>query len=274
MFSSMEVLTSQGELLTLQLTDDSAGISIQDVEGLGRMKATLVSSSFAGQNGADYQGATLPPRNITMLLGIDPDPTVSTVRDLRLLIENIFDPKSQITMTFFDDEVTYGYQIIGEVEDCDPARFTQTPAMSISVMCYDPTFYDPTPVVISSLTTADTVATDMQYVGTADTGMTLTVNVNRTMSGFSLYYIDPSSRTWTLDFSYSLLAGDVVTICSIPGGKFANVFRAGTTSPALYAIPSQSIWPIFSRGSNSLRISADGAAVPASVTYTTRYGSF
>lgn len=274
MFTSMEVLTSQGNLLTLQLVDDSSGITVQGIDGLDPGKSTLVSSNYAGQDGAIYQGATFPPRNITMLLGLEPDPAVNTVRSLRDTVYSFFRPKTSITLTFNDDEVSHAFVIAGVVESTEFEAFSQLPVIGISVMCYDPDFQDPTPVVVSGMTTADVAATAVVYAGTSDTGMVITVSPNRTMSGFSLYYIDPTNTTYTLDFLLALSSGDVVTISTVPGNKYATLLRSGSVSSVTYAVSPLSTWPKFTPGNNSLRFSATGAAVPASVTYTKRFEAF
>lgn len=270
----MEVLNSQGNLLTLHLADDLSGIFIQDVGGLDPVTPSLISSSIANRKGADYEGSTTPPRNITMVLNLVPYPDTNTVRGLRNQINSFFDPASSITMTFYDDEMDDGLQISGIVESCLSPRMVQKPVVNISVMCYDPDFVDMTPVIITGMTTADISPTAITYEGTASTGIVLTLNVNRTMSEFSLYYVDPAMVTWTLDFGYNLLAGDVVTISTVENDEYATLLRAGTVSSVVSAISLQSTWPQISPGSNSLRISADGDPVPATVEFTTRYGSF
>lgn len=270
----MEVLNSQGNLLTLQLADASGGISVQEVDGLDPVKATLISTDFANVKGADYEGATIPPRNITMKLGLESVPGTATIRNLRELIFGTFQNAASVTMTFFDDEVDNAFQIKGIVEDCTCPRFVQKTVANISVMCYDPDFIDPVPVTITGMTTADLTARSIDYAGTSSTGIVVTVNVNRTMTGFSLYYVDPTSTTYTMDFETSLLAGDVVTISTVPGDKYATLLRSGTTSSVLFGVSPQSTWPQISPGSNSLQISATGAAVPATIEYITRYGAF
>lgn len=274
LFTQMGILTSQGNLLTLQLADDLSGYTLQPVGGLDPVKATLASSSSASRRGATYQGASLPPRNITMTVGLDPYPETNTVRGLRQNLYNFFAPESQITMTFYDDEADNVYQIVGIVESCESDRFSQNNDVAISVMCYDPDFTDPDIVTITGMTTADVSATDVGYVGTAPTGLVFTVAVNRSLSEFSIYYVDPNSITWTLDFATTMLDGDVITISTVTGNKYATLLRAGTPSSIVFAISPQSTWPQLSPGSNSLRVSADGDPIPVNVSYTTRFGAF
>lgn len=278
MFSKM-VVVGDGSVgsLTVQLGDVSNGINIVDIAGLDPVKATLTSSNFAGQPGAVFQSSHRETRNIVIKLGIEPDPETQTVRSIRKSIYNIFRPETEVLLKFYDDEstdVTDGYQIVGRVETCGPTatRFTQTPEIDISVMCFDPDFQDAEAITVSGLTTADVAATSVAYNGTTETGIIFTLNINRSLSEFQIYYIDGNSATWTMDVAALFLTGDVVTINTTPGSKTANLLRAGVTTSILYAISPQSTWARLAPGANSIRFYAAGAAIPGTITYTKRFG--
>lgn len=273
----MEATNSQGSLLTLQLGDISSGINIQDITGLDPVKATLVSSSFANQDGAVYQSSRRDTRNIVITLELDPDPTVTSVLSLRRTIFRQFRTKDDVSLKFYvddtDDTIEDGYVIAGVVESCGSPMFAQDSTVTISIINFDPDFQDPIPVVVTGITTADITATDIAYPGSTPTGFVVEVDINATLSEFTMYYTDPSSITWTLDFAYALLAGDVVTISTVPGNKYANLVRAGVTSSVLYAVSPQSVWPQFAPGDNHIQVHASGgASMPVTVTYTKRYG--
>lgn len=277
MFTKAELTTSDGRLLTLQLVEDSSGITIEDIDGLGPVKATLTASQIAGQDVSELQNAQRGPRNITMTLGLAPDPAVTSVNSLRRMVYSFFRPKSLLAMKFFvddtDDTIEDGYLTMGNVESCDPGSiFTQTPTLDISVMCYDPDFTDPVPVTISTLTTADTTPMAVDYDGTSPTGMLITVDVNTTLSEFAVYCVDPNGATSTMDVAYPFVAGDQVTINTISGSKYANLLRAGVTSSILFAISTQSTYVQFSPGGNSVRVFASGTNMPVSIVYTKRFG--
>jgi hypothetical protein len=77
-----------------------------------------------------------------------------------------------------------------------------------------------------------------------------------------------------MDFSASLVAGDIVTISTVRGNKQVTLNRGGTLSSLLYAMSSQSInWvELIPGGDNVIRFYATGAAIPFDLTYTPRYG--
>lgn len=271
MLTKLDVSTSQGDLLTLQLDDDSTGFIVQDIEGLDPVKATLVSSAFAGMDGEKYQSGRREFRNIKIQLGLDPDPLVDSVRELRKRLYGYFMPKSEVTLGFYMEDGLH-VNIVGRVETFESPLFTQEPVVDISIICYDPDFYDPTPVVVSGTTTASTLQTLFANNGEVDTGIVFTLNVNRTLTDFSIYHTPPSDDLRQLDFSGSLVAGDVLTISTVPGDKGATLVRSGTSSSVLYAISPQSSWIELAPGDNLLQVYAPGAGIPYTIQYTTRYG--
>jgi hypothetical protein len=180
-------------------------------------------------------------------------------------------PKSVVELTWVDDDTT-SVTIEGRVEKMETALFSQEPAVNISVICFDPDFYDPIPVDVTGMLTSDTVAKSVTYGGTVEAGVTLTVNVNRTLAEFTVYHKPPNDDMRTLDFSYPLVAGDVLVISTVPGSKGAILTRSGTQSSVLYGISPQSNWLSLEPGVNTLLVQADGAGVPLTFEYLNKYG--
>jgi hypothetical protein len=100
MLTKVEVRASQGGFISLPLDDASSGYIVQSVEGLDPVKATLVSSSFAQQDGSKYQSSRRESRNIKLTLGLEPDWVNDTVRSLRSRLYSTFMPKNAVDMTF------------------------------------------------------------------------------------------------------------------------------------------------------------------------------
>lgn len=271
MLTKFDVRTAQGDQVTLELDDTSQGYIVQEISGLDPVKATLVSSSFAGTDGEQYQSSRRETRNIKIQLGLDPDPFTDTVRSLRKRLYGYFMPKSEVTLVFYmDDGLTVN--IVGRVESCETALFTQEPAVDISIICYDPDFYVPTPVRIPGSSTAGNVNSVVSYDGEVETGIVFKLSVNRTLTDFSIYHTLPSGELRQLDFSAPLVSGDVLTISTVTGDKGATLSHLGSSSSVLYAISPQSSWIEMAPGKNLLRVYAAGAGVPYTIDYTTRYG--
>jgi hypothetical protein len=162
--------------------------------------------------------------------------------------------------------------IVGYIETCECPLFTDKPKATISILCMDPDFLDLSDDVISGNTTSGTTETLVTYDGTVDTGIEFVLNVDRTLTEFTIYHRPPDGTLRSLDFAASLILGDVVTISTVRGNKFATLTRAGTNSSLLYAVSPQSNWIEFQNGDNHIRIYALGAAIPYTITYTNRYG--
>lgn len=264
-------MTPRGDLLSLPLDDDSSGFRVVEIEGLGPVKATLVSSSFAGLDGEQYQSSRRETRNLKFKIELDPDPTTDTVRSLRQRLYDYFMPKSEVSFTLYlEDGLEVG--ITGRVETCEPDIFTQEPTMNISIICFDPDFVQPDLVQLNGMTTADATARSFTYDGTVDTGVKFVLFVNRSVTQFTIQHTTPSGETRTLDFSAPLIAGDWLLLDTIPGEKEVYYLRSGVRVDVLYGISPQSNWISLERGVNTLKVEAVGVGIPLTFEWYNRYG--
>jgi len=274
MLTVVEAENDQGALLTMALSDVSDGIILKEVDGLGPVKATLVSSSFAGIDGEQYHSARREPRDIKLKFGMEPMYGGTSVREIRKRLYKHFMTKRNVNLRFYMEDGLV-VNISGKVESNDPPMFTREPEMEVVVRCFKPDFVDPTPVTVSSTSTSATgVLTELvEYDGTAETGIVLTVNVDRTLSEFTFYHQGPDGVLSSMDFAASLLAGDVLTISTVSGNKYATLIRGGTSIPIVYGISPYSKWTELLEGDNYIRLYTDGVSgVPYSIEYTNRYG--
>lgn len=271
MLTKFEVANRQGNLLSFQMDDISNGYSVQDIGGLGPVKATLVSSSFAGVDGEQYHSSRRETRNITIKLGLESDYITQSVDDLRSRLYGFFMPKSEIYLKFYKSDNLI-VNITARVETCEPDIFTQEPVMNISVICYEPDFVVPELVHLTGSSVSSSTNTLIEYAGSVETGIVLTLNVNRTLTDFTIYHTPPGDELRQLDFSGPLVSGDVLTISTVTGDKGATLIHSGTSSSVLYAISPQSNWIEFAPGDNFFRVYAPGAGVPYTIDYVTRYG--
>ena len=273
MLDKVEVRTDQGSLLTLSLQDAYGGITVQDIEGLDPVKATMVSSTMAQLDGEQYQTSRREKRNIIFTLGFDPDYVNTSVDSLRKRLYTFFMPKSRVMLRFFpegEDPV----DIYGLVESFDSPKFTKDPLTTISVLCFDPDFFDPTPTILSGTTVGNTLETTHVYPGTVETGILFRLMVDRSLSAFTIHHRpgDGSLRTFEFATATPLASGDVVMISTVPGSKYVNVKKGAVITPYLFSVTPQSNWISLFPGSNKLRIFAEGAGVPYEIEYTTKFG--
>lgn len=273
MLEKVEVLTEQGVLLSLPLQDISQGFSVQGIDGLDPVKATIVSSAFAQMDGEQYQSARREKRNIILTLGYEPDFATGTVQDLRKKLYTFFMPKARVLLRFFQTGEPV-VQIYGRVESFASPKFSKEPQANISILCFDPDFYNPAPVLLSGNTTSSTVETTHIYPGSVETGILFRLLVDRPITEFSIYHRPPDDSLRQLDFSIAtpLAPLDVLSISTIPGNKYATLTRGGVDTSLLYGVSPQSNWINFFPGTNKLRIYSEGVGIPYQIEYTTKYG--
>lgn len=271
MLSRVEVRTRQGSILNLSLDDPSNGFVVSEIEGLGPVKATLVSTGFAGTDGEQYHNARREKRNVKFTIELKTDYITNTVRELRQNLYDFLMPKAEVMLRFVDSDDTY-VDIWGRVESNDPSIFTKDPGVDVSIVCFNPDFVDPNPVTVSGTTTALTNELEIIYDGTVETGFLFTMTVNRTLNDFSIYHRPPDGSLRIVDFSAPLVAGDILEISSITGAKSAILTHLGTDKSILYGISPQSPWLQLEKGSNKIRVYATGAGVPYTIQFTTKHG--
>lgn len=271
MIQKIDILAAQGGSLSLVPDDESSGLVVRDVGGTDPVKATIVSSSFAQQDGTQYQSSRRDSRNLTFKLGLDPDWVTETVRSLRTRVYSVFMTKSLVNMRFrmLDGlEVT----ISGRVESCESSMFSEDPEVDISIICDSPDFIDPNPVLVNGVTTSGSTSTNFPYVGSVETGVVFKLLVDRDIDAFTIYHIASDGTPQKMDFAADLIADDVLTISTVSGSKYATLSRLGTDSSILYAVDPTSSWFELTPGSNDIRVYATGDPVPYSIQYVNRYG--
>jgi hypothetical protein len=268
----IEARTLQGTLLSLPLGDVSGGYSVQDVDGLDPVDATIISSDFAGTDGEQYQSSSVGKRNIVLTLGLESDYVTNSVRGLRRKLYNFFLPKSWVSLRFYDDD-GLTVDIPGRVETCKSKLFSQEPQAEVSILCFDPEFVNVNTSSESGSTVNSTTNNLYQYDGDIATGFVLTLNVNQTLTEFTVYNTGEDGIVHSLDIQASLLAGDVVTISTVEGNKYVRLTRSGITSSLLYGMTTESDWVQLTPGDNHFRVYITGAtSIPYTITYTELYG--
>jgi hypothetical protein len=268
--TKVDVRNDQGDLLSLELEDISDGLVLKDVEGLDPVEATIVTSSFANQNGTQYHSSRREDRQLVLKLGLEPDYVTTSVQDLRDRLYEFFMTQSSVKLTFSRDDLEL--DISGWVKSCKTPLFSRDPAMDVIIICPDGDIVDPTPVVFEGETTAESTTTTLTYPGTVETGVTFVLNVDRTLTEFTIYHTRPDGQLRTTEVALSMVAGDILTIVSVPGIKSAKLNHLGTETSVLYAVSPQSAWMELKRGDNEIRVYAEGDEIPYTITYNTRYG--
>lgn len=268
--NKLEVRTSQGSLLTLSFEDISDGLVVQKIEGLDPVKATLVSSSFAQLDGAQYHTSRREPRNIKLSLGLEADYVTNLVGDIRDRLYEFFMPKTEVSLQFY----TYleRLNILGRIESFETSLWSQESVVDISIMCFDPDFYESTSVTFEGETTSGLTETLLNYIGTVETGILFKMFPQRTFSAFTIYHTPPDGTLRVLEFAETLSPNDVLTISTSVGSKYVTRLRGGVETSRVYALSPQSNWIELLPGENNIRVYAEGQPIPFSIEYTPKYG--
>lgn len=272
MLSVIEVRNPQGSLLSLLMEDTNNGYSVQDFGGIGPVKATIVSSGFAQLDGVQVHSTKREARNLTLRLGLEPVYGLYSVGQLRQNLYDFFMTEMPVALRCIMED-GLELDVYGVVESCEPAIFDKTPVVDVSIYCASSDFFNRVPVILSGSSTAGATETLINYLGTVETGVKFTLNVDRTLAEFAIYLKLPSTELQILEFEAPLVSGDMLKINTIKREKSVTLTRLGVTSPILYGVSPQSSWVELFKGSNYIRVYATGAAIPYTLEYTTKYGA-
>lgn len=271
MLERVEIRTDQGLLLTLPLADVSGGYQVEEITNLGPVTASQVSSSFAKLKGARYQGSKQETRNPVFTLRLKPTAAGVSVETLRNKLYQFFMTGRNVHMRFIK---TGGFvaDISGVVEDCDCPLFVKEPKATISIICYDPDFVEPTATVVNGVTTSGTDEVLIDYDGTIETGAQFTLALDRTVTSFSIFNTPPNQSPEELEFAGTLAAGDLLAIQTHPGMKSAFLTRGGSISSYLYGVSPYSDWLQLLPGENLIRWQVAGDPLIFNIEYFKRFG--
>jgi hypothetical protein len=276
MLTLVEARSPLGSLLSMPMGDTSSGIYIGDIEGLGPVKATLVSSSFAGEDGEQYHSMRREARDVKLTLGLEPDYVTTTVRALRARLYQYFMTGMPINLRFYDQDgptlLTVG--IDGRVETCEPVIFGEEPGVEVGIRCFKPDFLELVETSVAGNTVSTNTDMTINYTGTVETGIIFTMTANRAVSDFTIYHTPADGTVRTLYFATPLANGDKVVISTVAGSKYARLTLSGQSSSSsiLRGVSPQSNWIELQPGPNLFRVQTAGAAVPWNVKYTNRHG--
>jgi hypothetical protein len=270
--SEVEVLSVRGSILTMPLGAITDGIVIAEIEGLDPVKATIVTTSSANQDGTQYHTSIRDDRNIKLKLEMLPDEVTQTVSSIRSKLYEFFMPKAPVKFTFRTEEGV-DVDIVGRVESFENAHFTQEPTVDISIICFDPDFVDPDVITVPGSTVSTATTFEIDYDGTVETSVIFTLTLDRDLSEFTIYSTMPDGSVRNLDFALAMLDGDTLVINTQPGNKSVTQYRGPSIfAYPLYAVSPQSSWIEIQPGINVFRVYAAGAAIPFTLDYQNRYG--
>ena len=138
MIHSITVTNYRGDSLKMELTrPQDSGFIIEKVTGLGPGKANINTSEVSTNDGAIYNSARVPSRNIVISVKYL---FKETIEEARQTSYKYFPLKRKVTLLIETDNRMA--EIEGYVESNDPDIFSQEEGSDISIICPNPFFYD------------------------------------------------------------------------------------------------------------------------------------
>lgn len=270
MLYKVDIRNTQGATLTLPFEDYSTGYLIKGIDGLDPVDAEIVSSGFATSDGEQHQASRRGKRNITMKLGLKMG-AAGSVSSLRAQLMGFLMPKSKVRLTFYRyDGPDVDIEAVVETFKCP--QFVKEPEATLSLICHLPDFIIPHLRGSSNYTTSSTDEHLIEYDGSVETGFEFMMVIDRSISQFTIFHRSNEETLNQLLFAEPLIAGDTLTISTVTGNKRATLTRAGSASSILYGVSPTSSWLNLFPGPNYIRVYAEGAAIPYTISYTSKVG--
>lgn len=285
MIKSITVINPNDEELVLELAKpDKSGLVVREVTGLGPGQATVNMSEIATLDGAIFNSARKPSRNIVIKLTYE---WLDTIEESRLRVYKFFPLKKKVKLIIETDKRRGSIE--GYVENNDPTIFSNQEGSDVSIMCPFPffksegdnaitstTFYGIEPLFEfpfenDSLTepllemgeiTQRTEATIMYY-GDADTGLTIIIHALGDVSNLTIYDLD-TRESMRLDddrlvelTGNHIIAQDEITICTEAGKKSVTLLREGNRYNILNCLGPHPAWFKVQSGLNRFAYTLD-----------------
>lgn len=301
MLQKVVITNPKGETLDLELTNpDKSGFTVAKIEGLGPPKANINGQEMASSDGMFYSSARADKRQIIFTLEFrsrDKNNKYGalSIEECRHLCYRYFPLKKEITITVYtDSQVLYTK---GYVETNEPEIFSRQEYATISVVCPDPFMHElgdsktvfsgiqPTfefPFSNESLTEPliefgqiwiDTTAV-LDYDGTIDTGIIITIHALGECEGIQLYNVDTKERIVIDTSKIRIITGkpfqakDDIIISTVRGDRYCRLLRNGQYTNIIGALGRDTDWFQISNGSNAFGFSAVSGENNISVTFS------
>lgn len=270
MLSQMNVVTSSGNTIVFPIFGATDGYVVSDIKGLEPVKASYSVTNFAGTDGVFIASGRQEGRNVVFDVKLF-DTGKASIASMRERLYQYVMPNTPVRLEFVETTGRISYTA-GWVESVETELFTQTPTVSVSVLCMDPALYLKDGTVIDGMTTETVVETPFYYNGSMPTGFIFKMTVPRVVHDLDLAITGPDQVKRDIDFGYEMETGDELTIIGVSGSRAVRILRNGSEINALSGIIATSAWPLIKPGQNFVRVLMKGAPVPYTLSYMTRIG--
>lgn len=249
---------------------------IRGITGLNPVAAEIATSKKVNSRGEKKTGSSTGKRNVVLSVAPNPDWSTYTHESLRIMLDKIFMPESDLRMEFESTHLPT-VEIFGTVETFEQDIFAKDLEYQISILCEDPDFVEVDTTTIGALT--GSIPTEIDYPGNQDCGFVVRLSLRHSYDTFDG---DITMVNEALGKTEVMVINDVhldstsqyLEISTVPGDKYANILLASVLSRqnALYKIPLSSSWPKLKPGINNFYIDSPPMHMTWDLKYRPRYG--
>lgn len=282
MIKSITVTNHLNESLKLELGfPERSGFLIQEISGLGPVKADINVSELSSVDGSIYNSARLPSRNIVFKLALLESPTIE---DTRQKSYKYFPVKKRVRLLIETTNRTA--EIFGYVESNEPIIFSRQETTQISIVCPNPYFYSEGKQIttftgfekVFSFPFSNEALSDkllimgnllknriqtVLYEGDSEIGFNIEIHAVGTAKHVMIYNVN-TLENMKIDTDkliamtgQPIINGDSIFISTIKGNKSIQLLREGVYYNIINCLDRDATWMFLRKGDNVFAFDAE-----------------
>lgn len=282
MIKSITVTNHLNESIKLELGfPERSGFLIQEISGLGPVKADINVSELSNIDGSIYNSARLPSRNIVFKLVLLESPTIE---DIRQKSYKYFPIKKRVRLLIETTNRTA--EIFGYVESNEPIIFSRQETTQISIVCPNPYFYSEGKQITTFtgfekvfsfpfsneslsdklLIMGNIIKNQIQtvlYEGDSEIGFNIEIHAVGTAKHVMIYNVN-TLENMKIDTDklialtgQPIIMGDSIFISTIKGNKSIQLLREGVYYNIINCLDRDATWMFLRKGDNVFAFDAE-----------------
>ncbi|MCK9326177.1 MAG: phage tail family protein [Bacteroidales bacterium] len=285
MIKSITVTNHLNESIKLELGfPERSGFLIQEISGLGPVKADINVSELSSVDGSIYNSARMSSRNIVFNLALLESPMIE---DARQKSYKYFPVKKRIRLLIETTNRTA--EIFGYVESNEPIIFSRQETTQISIVCPNPYFYSAGPkgkqitgfsgfekvfsfpfsneaLSDKLLIIGNIIKNQIQtvlYDGDSEIGFNIEIHSVGTAEHVRIYNVD-TLENMKIDTDklialtgQPIIIGDSIFISTIKGDKSIQLLREGVYYNIINCLDRDVTWMFLRKGDNVFAFDAE-----------------
>ena len=282
MIKSITVTNHLNESIKLELGfPERSGFLIQEISGLGPVKADINVSELSSVDGSIYNSARLPSRNIVFKLVLLESPTIE---DTRQKSYKYFPIKKRVRLLIETTNRTA--EIFGYVESNEPIIFSKQETTQISIVCPNPYFYSKGKQITTFtgfekvfsfpfsneslsdklLIIGNILKNQIQtvlYEGDSEIGFNIEIHAIGTAKNVMIYNTN-TLENMKIDTDklialtgQPIIMGDSIFISTIKGDKSIQLLREGVYYNIINCLDRDATWMFLRKGDNVFAFDAE-----------------